>query len=99
MTIEEAAARLREAGLSVQLGPEGFIGAHACPREPHELLLEQGVTMTWDFGLTIQLIDGDWFLREGQPKPSEVFEDLADAIERGLELFEDFRRGSPPETG
>lgn len=92
MTIEEAVAELRCAGLEVSFGADGFAAA-ADRREPHPIVAAQGVRWVYEFGFGARRVGEIWFFRgRGEPAaPAEEYERLEDAVKRGLELFAAYR--------
>ena len=92
MTLDEAVAELKRAGLEVSAGPDGFSAA-ADPHQPADVIARQGVRFVYNFGFGARKIGPLWFFhhRGTVGRPSEEFERLEDAVARGLALFAEYR--------
>jgi hypothetical protein len=91
MTVDDAVASFERVGLLVQLGPKDNISVAADPHDPPEIIKRHGVTVAYNFGFSIYLIDDTWFLRHAPPSPSLQFTTLADAVARGLQIFSEYQ--------
>lgn len=93
MTLEEAVAELRGAGLEVSVGPDGFSVA-TDPSEPPPVVAQQGVVAVYAFGFSAHQHGSIWFFRHrGTGRgPAEQFERLEEVVGRGLMLVEEYRR-------
>jgi len=88
MTLEEAAAVFRARGLVVQVHQDR-ISAAAQPREPPAEFARHGVTVVYDFDLSVYRVGNEWAFRSGPPAPTEFFPDLADAVARRVRCHEE----------
>jgi hypothetical protein len=94
MTVDDAVASFERVGLLVQLGPNDHISVAADPYDPPDIVKRQGVTLAYNFGFSVYLIDDTWFLRHAPPSPSLQFPALADAVARGLQIFSEYKRAN-----
>jgi len=91
VTLEEAVAAFKRAGLEVSFGGDRFVAAAGIREAPAELKA-QGVSSVADFGFSARKIGDIWFFRpKPPPAPSVECSTLDDVVARGLALFSEYQ--------
>jgi hypothetical protein len=89
MTIDEALATLRAAGLIANAYQGGnLVSVAGERRDPNDVERRQGVSDVYEFGFRMERVDDGWRFRGNDPFASEELPDLETAVERGLKSYQ-----------